>query len=205
MSFWNEYIENYPDEVCVKDGIVNEKKYSDERRRILFVLKDAKDFQTDFLESLQKGGEEKNVYVLEPVCQWAEALLRGKYRNEFENAEERSRILNRIAVMNLKKTKGISKRAVSYVDWAKGNIRLLLKQIEEINPHLIILCCDEAGIFFLNEHLFEGRIIDQLDDTEMLYGRKDGRLIISAVCPDEAEEIWCEWFAAFYKKFLTRN
>ena len=79
----------------------------------------------------------------------AEAILDGTQNGTFATAEERKAMLRRIATMNVKKVSGGATSDYGYVEWARGNTDLLLAQIEEINPDVIVLCCDENGNNFV--------------------------------------------------------
>ena len=48
-------------------------------------------------------------------------------------------MLRRIATMNVKKISSGATSDYGYVKWAKGNEDLLLAQINEINPDIIVL------------------------------------------------------------------
>lgn len=85
----------------VRDGVVHEKTFSNEKLKFVFVLKEANDLGMSLDKFLLKGAATPDNgnggHTFNPVCRW----LTGEDRRY--TCEERAKILSRVAVMNLKK------------------------------------------------------------------------------------------------------
>ena len=85
--------------------------------------------------------------------------------------------------MNVKKVSGGATSDYGYVEWARGNTDLLLAQIEEINPDVIVLCCDENGNNFVSTDVMGGVKWTQFKKTDLWYTDWKGKTLIWARHP----------------------
>lgn len=144
-GIWTRWAQHYQqhglDPTCIrKDGILNPAAFHQAKRRILFVLKDTNDFRAgnDLRVWLQDGPH----YMWHTVARWAAGLLNGFLAYTTTDEDEIKRTaLRQIAAINLKKADGgatiTRQQLLAYVHQDRD---LLLEQIEDIKPDLMIAC-----------------------------------------------------------------
>lgn len=194
MNIWEEYGRRYPAEDFDEDGIVDLETYRKEKIKLLFVLKETNDLESSLKDFLYEGAYGGGQKTWQPACKWAECLLDGTLTKTYAGVEERKSMLHRIATMNLKKTSGLAVSDTSYVDWARPNADLLRRQVEEINPDIILLCCDETGNYFMADTVLGGVNWVQDDKTGVWLAKWQGKTVIWARHPLFAPVEWQEKF-----------
>ena len=203
-NIWDEFKKRYPDAILDTDGIVDEELYRLEKTRVLFILKETNGLESSLCEFLKKGAPDNGYRTWQPCCKWASAILDGTCER-FGTKEERKGILRRIAAINLKKISGTTKSDNSkIINWAKDNIDLLKRQIREIDPQVIVLCCNRKGNRFIGEQLLDG-ITCSIDPKVpfLSTARWGDRLVISARHPLFAPNRWIEEFKKFHYHYIA--
>lgn len=203
MNIWKEYARRYPDDDLDVDGIVDERCWRRQKIKLLFVLKETNDLEGSLVEFLHSGAPEGGRNTWQPACKWVEAVLDGTEDGGYGTAEEREPMLRRIATMNLKKVSGGATSDYGYVQWAKGNVDLLQRQVKDINPDVILLCCDEAGNTFFTEEVLEGVDWKKFQSTDLWYASWKGKTVLWARHPLFAPTSWRDAFAAYHQSFLA--
>lgn len=202
-NIWDEFKKRYPDAILDTDGIVDEELYRQEKTKILFILKETNELNGSLCEFLKNGAPGNGWRTWQPCCKWANVILDGTYE-QFKSNKKRKEILQRIAAINLKKTSGISQSSNAYIDWAKDNIDLLKRQIHNINPQVIVLCCNKKGNIFIREQIFDGIICKSDPKVPSLNtARWEDRLIISARHPLFARTQWIEDFKKIHYHYIA--
>jgi hypothetical protein len=202
-NIWDEFKKRYPDAVLDTDGIVDEEHYRQEKTRILFILKETNELNGSLCEFLKNGAPGNGRKTWQPCCKWAKTILDGTCE-PFRSDEERKGILRRIAAINLKKTSGTSQSDNTYIGWANNNIDLLKRQILEIDPQVIVLCCNKKGNNLICEQLLDGTTCSSDPKVPSLSTAKWGdRLIISARHPLFAANRWIEDFKKFHHHYIA--
>ncbi|MFH1373402.1 MAG: hypothetical protein ABII79_06390 [bacterium] len=124
--------------IC-RDGKLNAEKYKAAGKKILFVLKETNDYKGG-LQNLLKNGPRFQMW--HAVARWAHGILHD-FPSFDENMlrEELTESLHRVAAINLKKATGGASSDMSVINaYAFRDRELLLKQIGEIKPELIVAC-----------------------------------------------------------------
>jgi len=128
-----------PSRIC-KDGVINIKKYKNAESKILFCLKDVNDFESGDLRNYLKNGPKGKGQMWHAASRWAAGLLT-EFCDEYDKIDNYEQFLNQTAVINLKKASGGSSAEMSVINaYAKQDHELLLKQIESINPKILLAC-----------------------------------------------------------------
>ncbi|MFA7578455.1 MAG: hypothetical protein WC002_10360, partial [Candidatus Muiribacteriota bacterium] len=145
----------------VKDGVVNNEEYKKSNPKILIVLKEVNDPEGggwDLRKDFLSKGAPRYGFAWNNVTRWINGinyLINYKkiplyYKENFEesyNEEYRKFFLNKIAVMNLKKTPGKSSSNIEEIErFAESNSDFLKRQFELINPDIVI--CGGTGEIF---------------------------------------------------------
>lgn len=202
-NIWDEFKKRYPDAILDTDGIVDEKLYRQEKTRILFILKETNELNGSLCEFLKNGAPNNGRKTWQPCCKWASAILDGTCK-QFRTEKERKGILQRIAAINLKKISGKSQSSNSYIEWAEKNTDLLKRQILEIDPQIIILCCNKKGKRFIGKQLLDDITCSSDPKVPSLNTTKwNDRLIISARHPLFAANRWIEDFKKFHHHYIA--
>ena len=136
----------------VKDGIINETDYKDQKIRVLFIGKEPNDPE-------KKGGDFREWWSVEikwtfsrRICEWAYGFLYdfpaiGTLPND---NDVRLKILNSIAFMNLKKIGGGASVDQAVINETVIHEKhLILEEIEIINPHIIVGSVGDSKIWEL--------------------------------------------------------
>lgn len=129
----------HPRRIC-KDGILCTKEYERTSCRILFVLREANDFEGGDLRELFKDGPKFALSHM--VARWAAGFLRNFPSYELINTTETMYgALRQVALINLKKTSGKAQSDLSVINaYAHQDRELLLRQMEDIRPKWIVAC-----------------------------------------------------------------
>jgi len=142
-TIWDEWFNHYetlgiePSRIC-KDGIVNPDIFEKEKLKILFIGKEANDWEGGDMRLLAKDGP-KYIYLYN-LARWGAGLLDQfpKFK-KINNKKYLNQSLNRISLINLKKTSGGSSANMTSISaYAKNDKSLLQKQIKSIKPNIII-------------------------------------------------------------------
>jgi hypothetical protein len=142
-SIWDEWCEHYKksgvDEsrIC-KDGIVRPEIFEKEKLKILFIGKEVNDWEGGDMRLLaQRGPRHSYLYNL---GRWAIGLLENfPDFKQIDNKKSLNSALNRISLINLKKTSGGSTSNMTSISaYANNDKSLLLKQIKFIRPNIIV-------------------------------------------------------------------
>lgn len=144
MDIWVKWAEHYkaigiePERIC-KDGIFNEVKYHGAPKRILFVLRETNDYKGDLRVLFQSGPKWQMWYT---VGRWTAGILKDfPPYNEVDNFEIIRESFFQIAAINLKKATGGSTADLVVINaFAYQDRELLLEQIKEISPEIIVAC-----------------------------------------------------------------
>ena len=137
---------NHQNQPFIDDGIINPAVWfttDPSTPKILLVLKEAYNGPYSLTRELSKDGPWSAMW--NRVAEWSYGLL--NYNSSTKECsdykvlshKEANEYLNHIAVMNLKKSKGMKGSADgSFVQYAADDIELLRKQYHLINPDIII-------------------------------------------------------------------
>ena len=140
---WGKHYENnniQPSRIC-KDGVINTDKYYNAPAKILFCLKEVNDYKDRDLREMLNDGPKYQMW--HTISRWAAGLLSdfNPNFNKIDNYEQMKNALIQIAAINLKKTSGGNRADMSVINaFAKQDRELLIKQIELINPEILIAC-----------------------------------------------------------------
>ena len=142
---WREKL-NHKDQPFIDDGIVNPKEWfslDSKFPKILFVLKEAYNGSYSLTDELSKKGPWSPMW--NRVAEWSYGLLNyDSTTNTFPDFkdlshEEANYYLNRIAVMNLRKSNGSRNSGDrQFVKYAKADNELLNRQFNLINPDIVV-------------------------------------------------------------------
>ena len=140
---WREKL-NHKGQPFIDDGIVNPEVWfsmDSNTPKILFVLKEAYGGSFSLTETLSKEGPWSAMW--NRVAEWSYGLMNSNENHypEFKDLshEEANYYLNRIAVMNLRKSNGSRNSGDrQFVKYAKADNDLLQRQFNLINPDIVI-------------------------------------------------------------------
>jgi len=180
MDIWQKWEEWYsslginPKDIC-HDGIVNENKdiYANLQQRVLFVLRDTNDARgNDLLDLLRTGPRYQTWHT---IARWAAGILnKFPHYSQIDKLDVMSETLKNVAVINLKKKAGRSSADLNEINlFAFQDRQLLRKQIECINPNIIVACGTFDSVLWLLEPSFDSSNIDKH------FARKDDLTILS--------------------------
>lgn len=137
----------------MQDGIVDYQTWTQQKRKVLFLLKETNGYDGDLRELLREGGMGttwNNVVRWSCAAQhvWKDKETAWK-ELEYISLEKRRELLRRIAVINVKKTPGLSTADSQELEEAMWeNKDLLREQIQSIQPDIII--CGGTEYYFKN-------------------------------------------------------
>jgi len=145
VKLWEDWLNHYKTLeinplLISKDGALNPDKYFSSPIRILFILKDTNDYAGGDLASLLKNGPVYQMWHV--LARWASGLMRSfPAYEEINNWEEMCESLWSVSVINLKKITGKSTAQNRDINvYAYRDRELLRRQIELLNPQLIVSC-----------------------------------------------------------------
>jgi len=132
------------------DGIFNEEVYQQARPKILFVLKEVNSSeQRDLREFLQDGPRYPTWYA---VARWTVGLTQGFPSYTELNVDMLRSAFSGVSAINLKKTGGSgSSNMAEIAAYAYVTRDLIIRQIDEIKPDVIVAC----GVFDILKWFFE--------------------------------------------------
>lgn len=151
MKKWQgDDCKNEGKDVFVLDGIVKPDEWIKQRVKILFILKEAYDSSEKQKEGLnvwdeiewisrQTGKINSKNKTFRRIYQWVKAILEQKIYSEVSEPNWNDGTLDKIAVINIKKTNGKSRSDFNDLrEHAERHGKELLIQIELINPDVIV-------------------------------------------------------------------
>ncbi|MDD7456880.1 MAG: hypothetical protein PUK83_00380 [Clostridia bacterium] len=143
-------VKNESKYVFVLDGILKPDEWAKQRVKLLFVLKEAYDSSEKQKVGLNAWDEmewiSKKTGIINGknttwrrIYQWTKAILEGKNYSELPKPNWDDGTLDKIAVINIKKFNGESRSEnQNLIDHAERHSKELLRQIELINPDVIV-------------------------------------------------------------------
>jgi len=140
---WKEWEQHYKNlkidssRIC-KDGIINSSEWRNCDAKVLFVLKEVNGGSGDDLLKLLASGPKYQMW--HTISRWS-AGIQGDFPDydSINIYEKMKKALARVATINLKKTSGGSSSNMTVINsYAKADRVLLLKQISEIRPKVIV-------------------------------------------------------------------
>ncbi|MGN0800865.1 MAG: hypothetical protein ACI4NU_10615 [Christensenellales bacterium] len=164
----------------MQDGIVDYQTWIQQKRKVLFLLKETNDYDGDLRELLREGYKGT---LWNNVVRWSCAVqpMWKDKENAWEELEHisfetRRELLKRIAIVNVKKTPGSSIAIRRELEMAmRENKGLLQKQIQSIQPDIII--CGGTEYYFKN--IFDIAEADvMLTDNDTRYCFYDEKLVL---------------------------
>lgn len=158
----------------IKDGLINESVFENQANKILFVCKEHNTLDLDYsgshLDARIWMSESVNYNFSNRIAEWSFGILKNfPPFEESQNEATKLQYLNSVAFLNLKKYSGTSvtnnKVIGEYIHASKD---LLKKQIDVINPDIIIFCTDWVGFI---EWILEIKMSEKIHGVEYgLYG-----------------------------------
>ena len=182
LNSWAEKVPGF-----VKDGIINHGCYWKSAVKILLLLKEVNGGENwDLRESLRKGGRKQTwnnvtrwligINHLEQDIPWKDL--------ETITAEQRIENLQRIAVVNVKKTSGGHTSVPEQIAEASvSNSELLRKQINLYHPDIMI-CCGTSGSYFENITEYPNPDWKQTNHGIWYVVEPTGRIVVSYSHPE---------------------
>ena len=156
FSGWKKK-ENHNGKVFVEDGIVNPEIYFSQNNRILFVLKEAYDNDSNGFSLTQFLNEEQDgiATMWKRVSEWSKLIISfvegDKTVKVFQKHNDirsyGNEYLRRIAVINVKKSDGKSNSDhQNLYDYAKRDKKELFEQLKNCDPTIVV--CGNVGDLF---------------------------------------------------------
>lgn len=149
---WNKHYQALgidPNRIC-RDGILNEVEWRKvDNKKILFVTKEVNDWEGGDLKGFLRDGPKTPMW--HTVSRWAAGILFHfpKYE-EIDTWSVMKEALEKVASINLKKTSGGGFSDMSIINaYAYTDRELLLEQIDEIQPNIIIACGTFDSVIWL--------------------------------------------------------
>jgi len=144
----------------VVDGVVNEEAFLKESCRFVFILKEANQMgKTSLIDFLKNGAPKNGGHTWNPVCRW----LTGESSRVF-SPKERSTILGKIAIVNLKKEDGGSVTNLAklrqVVAKDRDYIKTQLSFYSEFVP-VIFICCGPGLLSMIRDNVFNQTVIQR--------------------------------------------
>lgn len=132
------------------DGIFCEKEeWENVNKKVLFIMKEANSRKPVDLKTLFKNGPKYQMW--HTISRWAGGIL-----NSFPEFEEidkwpaKKANIKKIASINLKKTSGGPSSNMSIINaYAHTDKELLLEQIDEIQPSIVVACGTFESVIWL--------------------------------------------------------
>jgi len=142
---WGKWSEHYRElgidstKIC-RDGIFDESEWRKVKKKILFVMKEVNDWAGGDLKDLFIDGPKYQMW--HTVSRWAAGILHNFPEYEkIDTLDIMKEVIKKIASINLKKTSGGSYSNMSVINaYAYTDKELLLEQIKEIQPDIIVAC-----------------------------------------------------------------
>jgi hypothetical protein len=136
-----------PDRRLFRDGPVDDAAYCSAPKRVVFVLKEVNETKPEEWDLCQYVREEARGQTWNNVVRWVRTILWGATWDEVESVQpDRGQILAPIAVVNLNKHGGGATTDPVRLKRAAEEARdLLVRQIEILDPHLVVSCGGQTG------------------------------------------------------------
>lgn len=150
---------HYPDNTFYEDGIINEVVYEKQSTKILFIAKEPNGSnhteQNGRMSFCEEWRSRKPTYVLAMrIAEWSVGLLNNFPVFDTITPEMKYAHLQKIAFMNVKKSRGVGKTSdVKGLNrLVKEQLDYIHRQIEWINPDLVMLGLSQSKV--LRNYLF---------------------------------------------------
>lgn len=151
--------EHFPNTTLYEDGIINETEYTKQATKLLFVAKEPngsnhkeENGHMSFCEEWN-GGNPNYPFALR-IADWSIGIMNNfpEYSNITD--VQRHNQLKTIAFMNIKKSRGTGSLhdVTALNQLANAQINYLHRQIDSINPELVVLCLSRSH--YLRQLLF---------------------------------------------------
>lgn len=132
-------------EQFITDGIVDEENYNSATPKVLFIAKEPNDQTNDSWDyfDLLLNYKEFRYPFLYRLAEWSYGVFNDfpPIEELWEDEKRLYKVFNKIAFMNVKKSGGNGTSDPEIInDHIKNNLNFLLKEIEIINPEIIITC-----------------------------------------------------------------
>lgn len=136
---------NHKNNGFIADGLISPEDWNSQKRKILFVLKEAYcDRATEYklCEKLRKDGPWGSVW--NRCAEWSYGITESSVASPIPaypdlNREQANECLRRVAVLNLKKSDGWSASSLSEIEkYAEYDRDEIKKEIEIINPDIVV-------------------------------------------------------------------
>ena len=153
---WEKWIRHYKalgidtNRIC-RDGIFDKSEWGKVDKKILFIMKEVYDWEGGDLKDLFTNGPKYKMW--HTVSRWAAGILHNfpEYE-EIDTWSIKKEVIKKIASINLKKTSGGSSSNMSVINaYAHTDKELLLEQIDEIQPNIIVACGTFDSVIWLLE------------------------------------------------------
>lgn len=170
-----EYKNNF-----AEDGIIEEARWENSKRKILFLLKETNELTSDLRNYIKANGP-KGSNLLHNVGRWAYGLQRTNklyfpYCLEADNLENKLNALLSSAIINLKKSAGEGSADMEEIKTcALRDKEFIRKEIGIIDPELII--CGYTFYLDVFEEIFSEFNKNPLDPDRFLYKLKNYLII----------------------------
>ncbi len=142
MDLWDDWAVHHKklglhDVRTSKDGIADEAKFNACSQRVLFILRDTNNYDGDMREGMKQGLGG----WFRTIATWATGIIRNFPEYEKFEDNQLKESLQSVALINVKKVVGGYPTNMEQVNAFAYTDRILLrKQIEEINPTVIVGC-----------------------------------------------------------------
>jgi len=134
--------------IC-RDGVFDKEEWKNVNKKILFIMKEVNKWKGGDLKTLFKDGPKYQMW--HTISRWAGGILNNfpKYE-EIDEWSARKANIKKIASINLKKTSGEAFSNMSIINaYAHTDKELLLEQIDEIQPEIIVACGTFDSVIWL--------------------------------------------------------
>lgn len=163
-----DWKQKYPSSKFAEDGIVKESLWNEAPVKILFILKETRDFSGNFRVEVY----EKPWRIL---GYWAYGLINTKVDNlpPFANAKKADNwkeACRSVAILNLKKAPGGPNSDMKKIEEnASKDKDLVVRELNIIKPEIVICC----SVFNVIKRIFDFNFIEFPEQDERCYSYKD--------------------------------
>jgi len=138
-----------PEKGICSDGVFDDKEWKEAGKKVLFIMKEVNNWEGGDLKTLFENGPKYQMW--HTISRWAGGIL-----NNFPKFEDidkwsaKKANIKKIASINLKKTSGGASSNMSIINaYAHTDKELLLEQIDEIKPEIIVACGTFDSVIWL--------------------------------------------------------
>ncbi len=137
-----------PEKGICSDGVFDDEEWKKPSKKILFIMKDTNKFEGD-LKTLFENGPKYQMW--HTISRWAGGILNNFPEfEEIDNRSAKKANIKKIASINLKKTSGGASSNMRIINaYAHAGKELLLEQIDEIQPEIIVACGTFDSVIWL--------------------------------------------------------